>query len=70
MTSDVVKPSVNGGRTMLWTRLLTAAIGFVTTIVIARMLTPSAFGIAAMAYVLTGALAAFRDVGLSQALMR
>lgn len=68
--TEVARAQPNGGRIMLWTRLLSAGIGFITTIVIARMLTPAAFGIAAMAYVLTGALAAFRDVGLSQALLR
>lgn len=68
--TDAVRTEINGGRAMLWSRLLTAGIGFATTIVIARMLAPAEFGVAAMAFVLTGALAAFRDVGLSQALLR
>lgn len=47
-----------------------ASAGLASTIVLGRLLEPAAFGLAAMAMVLTGFFSTFGDLGLSQAIMR
>jgi PST family polysaccharide transporter len=45
------------------------AFGFVTTLVLAKLLSPDEFGLVAMGGMMTEALKVFRDLGLSQALI-
>jgi lipopolysaccharide exporter len=74
---DNVNPGYNASRDMArgisWAVLMRwciRCIGLASTLILARLLTPDDFGVAAMGTLLVGFVAAFTEVGVSQHLIR
>lgn len=65
--SELKKKSAQGGISTMAAQAITICIQIVSTIVLARILTPSDYGIVAMVLVVTGFAGVFRDLGLSTA---
>lgn len=59
--------SIKSGSIVVFSRLLNYFIQMFSTIIMARILTPSDFGLVAMVYTLTGFLLIFQDLGLTDA---
>jgi O-antigen/teichoic acid export membrane protein len=59
--------AVRGGAAMLSAQIAVAALGLISTVVLARLLTPADFGLIAMAATALGFLSVMKDLGLSQA---
>lgn len=66
LTSKVLK----GGGWMVASRILTKAVGIVATIILARILTPEAFGLVAVGLISVNILKVFTEVGIKQALIK
>jgi O-antigen/teichoic acid export membrane protein len=66
LTSKVVK----GGGWMLITRLVTRLVGFGVSMVLARLLTPEAYGLVAVGTLTISLLQVFTDVGFQQSLIQ
>lgn len=66
LTSQVIK----GGGWMVAARVLTKAIGVVVTIILARLLTPDAFGLVAVGLISVNILKVLTEVGIKQALIK
>jgi O-antigen/teichoic acid export membrane protein len=67
LKSDLAARSVRGGAVTLAAQGLRFAIQIGSTMVLARLLVPGDFGLIGMAVAVTGFIALFRDLGLSQA---
>jgi lipopolysaccharide exporter len=73
--ADPQLPSISqrtliGSIWMIAWRMLTRALGVISTLVMARLLTPADFGLLAMASVFTSAVEAMSQIGVWDALMR
>ncbi len=67
---STIKEKASAGAALLITgKALTAVLSFVTTIVLARILIPEDFALAAIAITIVGLLAAFTELGLNSALV-
>lgn len=65
-----IKEKASAGAALLITaKALTAALSFIVTIILARILIPEDFALAAIAITIVGLLAAFTELGLSNALV-
>ena len=64
---DLRGRSLRGGAVTLFGQVAQFAVQIVSTVVLARLLTPSAFGLVAMVSAITYFLAIFQDLGLSTA---
>jgi len=67
LTADLKGRALRGGAAALSGQIVQFAIQTVSTVALARLLTPSAFGLVAMVSAVTGFLAIFQSLGLSQA---
>ncbi len=67
MTEDLRRRSVQAGAAVIAGQLVTNGLNLAATMVLARMLTPSDFGLVAMVLVVLGFAATLRDLGLSTA---
>lgn len=67
LSADLTGRSVRGGAVTAIAQLLKLVVQFATTIILARMLLPEAFGLVAMVAVLLTFLEMFKDLGLSAA---
>ncbi len=67
LTRNLAARSVRGGAVTLLAQGLRLAIQIGSTMVLARLLVPGDFGLIGMAMAITGFIALFRDLGLSQA---
>jgi O-antigen/teichoic acid export membrane protein len=71
----ITSPSISrkaaiGAGYLLAVRVISRALGFASTLVMARLLAPADFGIIAMATAFSAAIDAFSQIGLQQALLR
>jgi PST family polysaccharide transporter len=64
---DLKRATVRGGAATLAGQGARFALKFVSTVVLARLLTPADFGLVAMVTAVTGFIALFKDMGLSAA---
>jgi PST family polysaccharide transporter len=64
---DLKRKSVSGGIVMLGSQGITVAVQLVSTVILARILTPEDYGTLAMVTAITAFAALFRDLGLSSA---
>ena len=64
---DLTRRSVRGGAVTILSQVAKVAMQFGTTIVLARLLRPEAFGLVAMVAAILGFLEMFKDLGLSAA---
>ncbi len=67
LSSDLKGRSVRGGLLTLTSQGIQFVVQSVSTVVLARLLTPSDFGLVAMVVAITGLATAFADLGLSEA---
>jgi len=67
LEADLRGRSVRGGLVTLTSQGAMFVLQTISTVVLARMLTPTAFGIVAMVTAVTGLASAFADLGLSEA---
>ena len=67
LTEDLRRRSVQAGATVIAGQLVANGLNLGATMVLARMLTPSDFGLVAMVLVVLGFAATLRDLGLSTA---
>lgn len=67
LKTDLTNHSVRGGFFSIASNGIRFLIGLISTVVLARLLSPSAFGLIAMAVAFTGFLEMFKDMGLSMA---
>jgi PST family polysaccharide transporter len=67
VTPDLTRRSVRGGAVTIASQVAKVIMQFSTTIVLARLLRPEAFGLVAMVAALLGFLEMFKDLGLSAA---
>lgn len=67
LTGDLSGRSVRGGVVTMAGQLVKMAVQFGTTVILARLLLPEAFGLVAMVAVLLTFLETFKDLGLSAA---
>jgi O-antigen/teichoic acid export membrane protein len=65
--SDFKKKSVRGGAAAMFSQGIGMALQIVTTVVLARLLSPTDYGLQAMVITLTGFFSLFKDAGLSVA---
>ena len=65
--SDLTRKSVRGGFINMGSQGFTVAIQLVSTVILARLLTPEDYGTLAMVTAVTAFAALFRDLGLSSA---
>lgn len=69
-TSNVGSRTALGAAWLIAWRMMTRVLGFVSTLVLARILVPADFGLVAMATTFTVALEAMSELGLLEALVR
>ncbi|WP_367182952.1 lipopolysaccharide biosynthesis protein [Ferrovibrio sp.] len=67
LARDLTGRSVRGGMVTMLAQLAKMAVQFATTVILARLLLPEAFGLVAMVAVLLTFLEMFKDLGLSAA---
>ena len=65
--SGLKQKSVRGGKVMMGSQGITVAVQLVSTVILARILTPEDYGIFAMVTAITAFAGLFRDLGLSSA---
>jgi O-antigen/teichoic acid export membrane protein len=65
--SDFKRKSVRGGAAAIFSQGIGMALQIVTTVVLARLLSPTDYGLQAMVITLTGFFSLFKDAGLSVA---
>ena len=65
--SDLKRKSVRGGIVTIGSQGITVAVQLVSTVILARILTPEDYGTLAMVTAITAFAALFRDLGLSSA---
>lgn len=70
LSQDLARKSIRGGMTTLFAQGAQFVLTTVTTIVLARLLTPDDYGLIGMVSVVTGFAAMFRDAGLSMATLQ
>ena len=63
------RTAIGAGWLIAW-RMVTRSLGMVSTLVLARILVPADFGLVAMATAFSGAVEAFSELGLLEALVR
>jgi len=61
---------IRGAAWTVGTRWLIKGVGFINTIIMARLLVPADYGIVAMAMLVVGLIQAFLDFGAATALLR
>jgi len=66
-TGELKRKSVRGGAAIIVNQAVVMGLQIVTTVVLARLLSPSDYGLQAMVLTLTGFFSLFRDAGLSVA---
>jgi PST family polysaccharide transporter len=64
---DFKRKSIRGGASALLSQVVSMALTLLTTIILARILSPSDYGLQAMVLSLTGFLSLFKEAGLSAA---
>jgi PST family polysaccharide transporter len=67
LNADLMGHTIRGGKVTLSAQVLSLFISIGSVMILARLLTPSDFGIIAMVTALTGIVAMFKDAGLSMA---
>ncbi|MGD8751989.1 MAG: MOP flippase family protein [Anaerolineales bacterium] len=67
---SLAKKTISGTKWSAFSQFGRQGLGFVTTAILARLLTPDAYGILGMATVVTGFIAVFKDLGTSSALIQ
>lgn len=67
--SSIREKASTGAALLITAKALTAALSFVVTIILARILIPEDFALAAIAITIVGLLAAFTELGLNNALV-
>jgi len=68
--SDLKRKVVSGSAWTLFANVSSQAISFIVTVVLARILTPSDFGVVAISAVFIGVITLFQDVGMGAALIQ
>lgn len=68
-TSVVGRTAIGAGWLVAW-RMVSRALGLVSTLILARLLLPADFGLIAMALALTGAVSYLSAIGVTDALIR
>jgi PST family polysaccharide transporter len=67
LTEDLKGRSVRGGALLIVAQAVKLVLWIGSTVVLARLLTPSDFGLVAMVFAITGFVGMFKDAGLSMA---
>ena len=67
LQADLMGHTIRGGKVTLCAQVLKLFLNIGSVMILARLLTPSDFGIIAMVTALTGVIAMFKDAGLSMA---
>src|SRR4051812_28770113 len=67
---EIHRRSRKGSLLLIARRIYSTLITLVSTVTIARLLTPKDYGIAALAIVVVSLMQLFRDVGLTNAILR
>lgn len=70
LSTDLRGRSARGGAVTLAGQVTTFVLGLVSTVILARILPPSDFGLLAMVAAFTGFLSMFKDLGLGQAVVQ
>jgi len=68
--SSLTRKTIVGAAWLLLWRIVTRSLGFVSTLILARLLLPSDFGLIAMATTFSYGIEAFSQLGLQEALIR
>ena len=69
-TSEMAKVSAKGGFHLFWGLVISSAISAIGAIIIARLLSPSEYGLYSIALTAPSLIAMFRDWGINSALVR
>ena len=69
-SASLAKVSAEGGFNLFWGRAISSIISSVGIIIIARLLSPSDYGIYSIALIAPNLIKTFRDLGIDQSTIR